>query len=104
MQGDPQSETGWGFVAENDEVATIISIALTMEEGQTYSRSELAERTEISLKTLHLMDDVEHVVDLGMLEKHDADGEEVAYSINADSDLLEKAREFGDAVTAARSE
>ncbi|MFD1587460.1 hypothetical protein ACFR9U_10725 [Halorientalis brevis] len=104
MQGDTTAETGWAFVADNDEVATIINTALTMEEGETYSRSELAEMTGIALKTLHLMDDVEHVVELGILEKHQSEGEEVAYSVNEDSTVLEKAREFGDAVTAAQSD
>lgn len=104
MQGETTPETGWAFIADNDEVATIISTALGMEADRTYSRSELAEKTGIALKTLHLMDDVEHVVELGVLDKHQSDGEEVAYSVNEDSTVLEKAREFGDAVTAAKAD
>ena len=104
MQDDATTETGWAFIANTDEVATILSAVLTMDDGETFSRSELAEETDIALKTLHLMDDLDHVVDLGVLEKHDTDGEEVAYSVNSDSDVLQKAREFDAAVTAAQSD
>jgi hypothetical protein len=98
MQGDARAETGWQFVAEGEEVASIIDTLLGLDPERTYSRSELAEETDIPLKTLHLMDDVDNVVALGMLEKHDAEGEEVSYSINPDSPVYEAARAFSDAV------
>ena len=104
MQGDTTAETGWAFIAGADEIPTIINTALSMEADERYTRSELAEETGIPLKTLHLMDDVEHVIDLGVLEKHDSDGEEVSYSVNTDSKVLQTARKFGDAVTAAQSD
>lgn len=101
---DTSPDTGWEFVADNDEVAAIIDTALTMDTDEVYSRSELADMTGIPLKTLHLMDDVEQVVDLGVLDKHENEGEEVAYSVNEDCAVLTKAREFGDAVLSARSD
>jgi predicted transcriptional regulator len=104
MQGDSTSETGWTFIAESDEVGTIIDTILQLDPDETYSRSELAEKTDIPLKTLHLMDDVKEVVDIGLLEKHDAEGEERHYSINEDSEVFEMARKFGRSVTAARDE
>jgi hypothetical protein len=98
MQSDSTAETGWQFVAEGDEVASIIDTVLRLDPDRTYSRSELADETGIALKTLHLMDDIDGVVELGILEKHDAEGEEVSYSINPDSEVYEAARNFSDAV------
>jgi len=97
---DVHPETGWSFVAEGESVATIIDALLRLDPQETYTRPELAAETGLPLKTLHLLDDVEGVVELGMLEKHDPDGAEVRYSINADSDVLAKAREFDEAVVA----
>lgn len=104
MEGDTTTAMGWAFIADTDEIPTIISTALRMDANERYTRSELAEETGIPLKTLHLMDDVEHVIDLGVLEKHDTDGEEVSYSVNSDSEVLQTAREFGDAVATAQSD
>jgi hypothetical protein len=104
MQGDSTAETGWSFVADTDELATIISTVLTLDEDEIVSRSELASNADIALKTLHLSDDIEHLVELGVLEKHDAEGEEVSFSVNPDSDVLRTARQFGEAVATARSE
>lgn len=98
MQGDTTAETGWQFVAEGDEVASIIDTVLRLDSDRTYSRSELADETGIALKTLHLMDDVDQVVELGILEKHDAEGEEVSYSINPESEVYDAALQFSEAV------
>lgn len=101
MQTDATPETGWSFVAEGDAVATVIDGLLRLDPEESYSRSELAAETDVSLKTLHLMDAVEDVVALGLLEKHDRDGAEVRYAVNEDSDVLAAAREFDEAVAAA---
>jgi len=98
MDSDVASETGWHVVAEGEEVATIIDAVLRLDPGREYSRSELAEETDIPLKTLHLLDDVESVVDLGMLEKHDPEGGEVRFTVDTDSDVYAAAQAFGAAV------
>ncbi len=103
MQSDTRADSGWGFVAEHDSVATIIGTLLELDPEETYTRSELADETGIALKTLHLMDDVDGVVDLGMLDKHHPEDEEVYYTVNADSPVLEAAREFDRAVEASHS-
>ncbi|MFB6084559.1 MAG: hypothetical protein ABEJ94_09975 [Halorientalis sp.] len=102
MQSDVQTDGGWGFVADHDSMATIIDTVLDLDPGATYTRSELADETGIALKTLHLMDDVDGVVDLGLLDEHDPEGEEVYYTVNEDSDVLAAAREFDRAVEDAR--
>lgn len=103
MERDTEA-TGWSVIAENDELATIIDTALSMDAGETIGRSELADRSGIALKTLHLMDDLEQVVELGVLEKQEAESEEATYTVNEDSAVLDKAREFGAAVEAAQNE
>jgi hypothetical protein len=104
MEGDTRLHSGWHVVAEAEELPTIIDTVLSLDTDRTYTRSELAEASGIPLKTLHLKDDVAYAVELGMLAKHDDDGEEVAYSVNPDSDVLDAARAFGEAVSAARSD
>ena len=104
MDGETRLHTGWHVVAEAEEMPTIIDTILTLDADRTYTRSELAEASGIPLKTLHLMDDVAYAVELGMLEKHDDDGEEVAYSVDPDSEVLTAARAVGEAVSAARSD
>ena len=98
MQSETQATSGWGFVADHDSMATIIDTVLDLDPEATYTRSELADETGIALKTLHLMDDVDGVVDLGMLDEHDPEGEEVYYTVDEDSDVLAAAREFDRAV------
>ena len=102
MESDSQAGAGWEFVAEHESVATIIDTLLDLDPGGPYTRSELAAETGIALKTLHLMDDVDGVVELGLLDRHDPDGEEVYYTVNADSDVLGAAREFDRAVAQQR--
>lgn len=102
MQEDTDYETGWGFVAQGDSIATMIDTLLRLDPADSFSRSELAEETGIPLKTLHLMDDVERAVEIGLLEKHQQDGEEVHYTVNEDSDVLAAAEGFGDAVRSQR--
>jgi hypothetical protein len=98
MQSDTRADSGWGFVADHDSMATIIDTLLDLDPEETYTRSELADETGIALKTLHLMDDVDGLVDLGMLDEHHPEDEEVYYTVNADSPVLDAAREFERAV------
>lgn len=99
MQGDTTLDTGWEFVAEGEAVPTILDTLLRLDHDEELTRSQLATETGIPLKTLHLMDDVERLVELGLLEKRDPDGEETCFSVNADSEVLAKARAFGEAVS-----
>lgn len=104
MDADTRLQTGWHVIAETEEMPTIIDTVLALDQDRTYTRSELAEESGIPLKTLHLMDDVSVAVELGLLDRHEHEGEEVAYSVNGDSEVLAKARAFGEAVTDARSD
>lgn len=102
MQRDATAEAGWSLIADGDSLTTLIGGLLELDPDGAYSRSDLAEETGVPLKTLHLGDDVERIVELGILERHD--GEEVRYTVNGNSDLLRQARAFGEAVAEAQAE
>lgn len=104
MSGDTSGGTGWTVVADSETVPRLIDGLLELDPAATYTRSELAEATGVSLKTLHLTDDLATAVELGVLEKHETAEGQVAYSINEDSTVLDRAREFSEAVVAAQSD
>lgn len=104
MERDATAEAGWSLIADGDSITTLIGGLLELDPDGAYSRSDLAEATGVPLKTLHLGDDVERIVDLGLLERHDPEGEEVFYTVDETSDILRQARAFGEAVAGAGAE
>ncbi|MFB6163525.1 MAG: hypothetical protein ABEJ31_00020 [Haloarculaceae archaeon] len=101
MQRDRTRRTGWALLADGDSLPAIIDALLRLEADATLTRSELAAETDVSLKTLHVMDDLDLAVDLGLLDRRDPDGGEVRYTVNGDSEVLALARELGAAVADA---
>lgn len=93
-------ESGWSLVTEQDEAAAIIGALLDLEPESEYARSELAESADVPLKTLYLVDTLEDLADAGMLERVDdgSDESEAQFTLNEDSEVLEAARAFDDAV------
>jgi len=93
---------GWTFVADSDGAAELLGTLVELDDD-TYTRSELSERSGVPLKTLYLDDLIGEFVDLGVLSKADsrADGDEEEgepeYSVDADSALLDAAAAFDDA-------
>jgi len=104
MQEDTRSDTGWQVVAEAEEMATIIDTVLTLDPDRAYTRSELAAESGIPLKTLHLMDDVERAVEIGLLDERDPDGAERSYTVDEESEVFRTARAFGAAVADGRED
>ena len=96
---------GWEFVAEREGAAELLGALADLEEGVTYTKTEIAERTGVARKTLYLNDLVSECADLGVLTAADdgtdaeadgADGE-ARYRVVPDSDLLAAAAAFDDA-------
>ena len=96
QQSDP--DTGWGHVAEHDEAPAVIDAILLLEPGTAYTKTELSDAAGVPLKTLYLDGTLEHLVTMGFLEKHEAEGEETTYSVDQDSRVYETARGFDAAV------
>ncbi|WP_436909914.1 hypothetical protein [Halosimplex marinum] len=94
---------GWAFVADSDGAAELLGTLVGLNDERAYTRSDLAERSGVALKTLYLNGLVDEFVDLGLLVRAvDADDEETEpqYRVAADSDLLAAARAFDDAYRA----
>ncbi|WP_459192364.1 hypothetical protein [Halosimplex sp. J119] len=98
--GGADDDGGWAFVADSDGAAKLFGTLVELDTEDAYTRSELAERSGVPLKTLYLNDLIAAFVDLGVLETEvapsDDDGEP-SYRVVPDSDLLVAAEAFEDA-------
>ncbi|WP_123533038.1 hypothetical protein [Halosimplex salinum] len=100
--GDDAPDGGWAFVADRDGAARLIDALLDLDADETYTRSEIADRAGVPLKTLYLNGLLEECADLGLLSQAGGDGEsptgeETRYHVHADSTILEAAAVFDDA-------
>ncbi|MFB6223440.1 MAG: hypothetical protein ABEH86_07185 [Haloarcula sp.] len=100
QRSDP--DTGWGHVANHDEAAAIIDVILRLDPTETYTKTELSDAAGVPLKTLYLDGTLKELVTIGLLEKHDCDGEETTFSINNESAVFDAAKAFDDAIVEAR--
>lgn len=89
---------GWGHVAAHEDAPAVIDAILRLDQGAEYTRTELSESAGVPMKTLYLDGTLEHLVEMGFLEKVDAEGEETTYSVDRDSDVYAAAAAFDDAV------
>ena len=100
--GDTGDDGGWTFVADSDDAAELLATLVELDDD-TYTRSELSERSGVPLKTLYLDDLIGEFVDLGVLSRVDSptDGDdqegEPEYSLERNSALLDAAAAFDDA-------
>lgn len=94
-------ETGWELVAQRDEAAPLIRALVTLDPDSEYTRSDIADAADISLKTLYLADVIDDFVELGMLDRVDDTASEASFTLNQDSDVFAAARTFDEAVTSA---
>jgi len=94
-----ESVTGWKRVAEHDEAAAVVGTVLELDPETRYTKTELSDAAGVPLKTLYLDGTLDELVDIGLLEKHDRDGEETVFSAAADSGVYQAATAFDDAVS-----
>lgn len=99
-------EGGWEFVAERDGAAGLLGGLTDLDPDATYTKSELADRTGVPLKTIYLNDLAAELADLGALAavEEDDTGSETTYRLVADSDLLAAAEAFDDAYRRERAD
>ena len=93
---------GWAFVANCDGAAKVLDVLIELDPDETYTRSEVADRAGVPLKTIYLNDLLDRYVDLGVLTENTGGGEsptgeETEYRICSDSTLLDAAATFDDA-------
>lgn len=95
--------SGWEFIANESEGATVVSGLLSLDPETTYTRSELAEAADVPLKTLYLVDTLDHLETAGMLTRvDDVEAEsEACFVVNEESDVYQAALEFDATLGAA---
>ena len=94
-----EPDTGWGHVATHDDAPAVIDTLLRLDRETTYTKTELSEEAGVALKSLYLDGTLDHLVDMGFLEKHGEEGEEALYSVDTDTAVFEAAVAFDDAVS-----
>lgn len=97
MSGN-EPETGWELVAQRDRAPALFRALVSLDPGREYTRSEIADAADVSLKTLYLADALDDLVYLGALERTEDDSGEATFVLNGDSDVLEAARGFDSVV------
>jgi len=96
---DEDAPSGWALVEEYDAAPKVIATLLTLDAGGVYTRAELAEAADVTLKQLYLDGTLGAFAELGVLERVEGDGEaEARYRVAADHALLEAAAAFDEAV------
>ena len=96
---DDEPETGWGHVATHEDAPAVIDTLLGLDPEATYTKTELSEAAGVALKSLYLDGTLDHLVEMGFLEKHADEGEEALFSVDRETAVFEAASAFDDAVT-----
>jgi hypothetical protein len=89
-----EADPGWDFVAAYDGAAAVLSVAVSMDEGERLSRRELCERTTVPYKTLYLSETIDELVAAGLLVKDESADEETEFGPNWDHPAVEAAESF----------
>lgn len=98
------SQSGWGHIVAHDGAAAVIDAVLGLDPADRYTKTELSDAAGVPLKTLYLDGTLEELVTVGLLEKHETEGEETVFSVDDESPVFEAARAFDDAVGNQRSD
>ena len=99
-----EPETRWGHVASHDDAPAVIDTLLRLDPETAYTKTELSDQAGVALKSLYLDGTLDHLVEMGFLEKHADEGEETLFSVDADSAVFEAALAFDEAVSARLAE
>lgn len=91
-------ETGWGHVATHDDAPAVIDTLLRLDPEATYTKTELSDEAGVALKSLYLDGTLDHLVEMGFLEKRADEGEEALFSVATETDVFEAAVAFDDAI------
>lgn len=93
-----ESDTGWARVAQHDEAAAVIDAVLHLDPEERYTKTALSDAAGVPLKTLYLDGTLDDLVAIGLLTRHDADGEETLFSVDDESKVYDAAVAFDDTV------
>ncbi|MBX0324553.1 hypothetical protein EGH21_16105 [Halomicroarcula sp. F13] len=91
-------DTGWGHVASHDGAPAVIDAILRLDTDATYTKTELSDEAGVPLKTLYLDGTLDHLVEMGFLEKEVTEGEEVRFGVDTETSVYRAAVAFDDAI------
>ena len=91
-------DTGWGHVATHDDAPAVIDTLLRLDPADRYTKTELSDEAGVPLKSLYLDGTLDHLVEMGFLEKHAHEGEEVLFSVDTETAVFEAATAFDAAI------
>ena len=91
-------DTGWGHVASHDDAPTVIDTLLRLDPEEAYTKTELSDEAGVPLKSLYLDGTLDHLVEMGFLEKEADEGEEVLFSVDTSTDVFAAAEAFDAAI------
>lgn len=94
--------SGWSLVAAQDGAPAMIDAVLEMDHESELTRSELCDVADVPYKTVYLEGTIQALVDVGLLRKDDAGGEEATFSVDRESTAFEAAVAFDEAVSRRR--
>lgn len=92
-------DTGWGHVATHDDAPAVIDTLLRLDPVETYTKTELSEAAGVPLKSLYLDGTLDHLVEMGFLEKHGQEGDEALFSVDTETEVYDAALTLDAAVT-----
>ena len=95
---DDEPETGWGHVATHGDAPAVIDTLLRLDPETTYTKTELSNEAGVPLKTLYLDGMLDHLVEMGFLEKQQQEGEEILFSVDSETAVFEAAVAFDEAI------
>lgn len=97
-QGNEEPDTGWGHLTTHDDAPAVIDTLLRLDPAETYTKTELSERAGVALKSLYLDGTLDHLVEMGFLEKHGHEGEETLFSVDTETEVYDAAVAFDAAI------
>jgi len=93
-----EPRTGWGHVASHDDAPAVIDTLLRLDPSRRYTKTELSDEAGVALKSLYLDGTLDHLVEMGFLEKHADEGEEMLFSVDPETEVFKAAEAFEAAV------
>lgn len=93
---------GWDLLADHDDAVPLVATILRLDPDEAYTKTELSSEADVAYKSLYLSETVEALVEIGLLERVDREGEEATFRVDPEAPVYEAAATFDDAVATQR--
>ena len=96
-EGTAADAGGWELLADHDGAVALVGAVIRLDPDESYTKTELSDEAGVAYKSLYLSGTVEALVDVGLLEREDREGDEPAFRVDSDAAVYEAASAFDDA-------